>query len=144
MKLVQLSTMVYHPKLHQIGKQFLILVLIQLVLVWHWWVWSSAPDLRVVINSCTLLFPWFYLLRFGLYLSGFRIGNDWFRLSKITYTIVHWCYLLSLMLMNCIVMPKFSCLKCGLWKNGNVNTRGAHTGLGTWNIYNAVHISCNR
>jgi hypothetical protein len=154
------STKVYHPKLHQLGKQFNKFVTFGLGtislalaiypnfwgleiclrvifrLVWHWWVWSSAPDLRDVNNSCTLVFPCFHLLWFGLHLlflalspilalglamMGFAFLSSF--LDKSTYTIVHRCNFLPLMLRNCIILPKSSCFKCGLWgKGGNAPT----------------------
>ena len=85
------STKVYHPKLHQLGKQFdklfcfwfgnnyfglgnfqfwgvRNLFLVIFLWVWHWWVWSFALELRDVNNSCTLVCPCFHLFWFGLHL----------------------------------------------------------------------------
>ena len=89
--------------------------------------------MRDVNNSCTLVFPCFHLLWFGLHLlflasslilalglamMGFAFLSSF--LDTSTYTIVHRCNLLPLMLKNYIISPKSSCFTCGLWENGGM------------------------
>ena len=67
-------------------------------------------------------FLWFGLHLFvsnsglGLAILGFTFLSSF--MDKRTYIIVHRCTLLTLMLRNCIISPKSSCFKCGLWENG--------------------------
>ena len=56
------------------------------------------------------------ILPLGLAMMGFALLSS--NLYKSTYTIVHRCNLLPLMLRNYIISPKSSCFKCGLWENG--------------------------
>ena len=90
---------------------------------WHWRFWSSFFDLRNLNNSCTLALSYFHLFWFVLHLHFFAsfsiltlglamIGLAFLSsyLYKSTYTTVHRCSVLPLMLRNHSILPKSFCL----------------------------------
>jgi hypothetical protein len=111
MRLVQLYQKVYYPKLHRLCKQFNKFFLL---LVWEQLVDRCQQLLDTCVNMLFLASS--PILAFGLAMMGLPFFlASW---TKNTYTIVHRCNLLPLMLRNCIISPKSSCFKCWLWENG--------------------------